>query len=462
MIRILSVFAVLLVASAAATEPYADYMQARLALGHFNGSVGVYQNGEPLFEGGYGWSDLEFTTEAQADTRYAVASITKQFTAVAVLQLQEAGRLRLGDSICLHLTPCPEGWRPITIQHLLQHESGLVDYEEPRGLGSPDYLAFVVKPDHIDRIVSEAAEAPLEFTPGTRFHYSNTGYVVLSRMIEQVSGETFDAYMRGHVLEPAGMTQSSIIGSAVASRLAHGYELAGQNLRRYAEGRDIRSGADIRPAVMGRFSGAHGDANLVSTVGDLARWTRALKSGRLISAQSLEMMLTPGRAQYGLGVEVSVVEGRRRVTHTGGLPGYAARLTWYPDEDLTIAVLSNLTGSQFSRVSNDLEAITRGQPYTQPRAYRIVDLPQETLGLLAGAYAMPNGEASITLTENGLEYRAPGGARALLMPLGPTSFYVPLVEGEMTLDGQALVLRYRGIEAHGRRVTEGGGGAAGS
>ena len=192
-----------------------EYLSAREALGQFNGVALAMKDGKVVFQHAYGFADVEQGVRNRLDTRFSAASITKQFTAAAVLQLRDAGKLALSDPICRFVDPCPEAWRPVTLKHLLNHTGGVPDYEEALGLGSAEYAAFIGRPDNIDRILKEAAAKPLDFAPGTKWRYSNTGYILLAGVIAKTSGETYEHYVEEHLLKPAGMTSSSIeIGRA--------------------------------------------------------------------------------------------------------------------------------------------------------------------------------------------------------------------------------------------------------
>src|SRR5580704_1720292 len=167
-----------------------SYFSARTRLGRFSGVVLVARANDVLFEKGYGFADVEHAHPFTTTTQLPIASLSKMFTAMAVLKLRDAGRLRLDDSICAHLSNCPDTWKSITIQELLRHTSGIPDYEEPLELGSDNYLQFMQQQNASQKIMENAQKLPLDFPPGAKFHYSNTGYVVLGYMVEQVSRES--------------------------------------------------------------------------------------------------------------------------------------------------------------------------------------------------------------------------------------------------------------------------------
>jgi CubicO group peptidase (beta-lactamase class C family) len=411
-------------------ERLRSYMKARRDLGHFNGTVLVMQAGRTLISEGTGWAVFEHAVPATSATRYAVASITKQFTAAAILQLRDRGLIEVDDPLCKHLDPCPEAWRPITIRHLLNHTSGVLDYEEPRGLGDPEYISFVTRPDHLETAVKEAAAAPLEFVPGSKFHYSNTGYILLSKVISKVSGQPFGEYIEEHVLRPAGMAESVIFTREIIPQLARGYRMKRVSLRLIAQGQDLNDPALVEPHVLGDMSGEHGDANLITTAQDLARWVAALGSGKIVGARSLQEMTTPALENYGYGVEIGARFGTRHISHSGGLAGYVSLLDSYPEKDLVVVVLSNLEGTRLGAVARDLAAIALGVPYGLPTRHAIVDLPAAELQKWVGEYAVAGGTIAVALKGEALELRAPDGSAGPLLAESPDRFYLPRLGGD--------------------------------
>jgi CubicO group peptidase (beta-lactamase class C family) len=430
----------------------ASYMKARRDLGHFNGTVFVAHRGRTLISEGAGWAVFEHAVPATSATRYAVASITKQFTAAAILQLRDRGLLGVDDPLCKHLDPCPEAWRRITIRHLLNHSSGVLDYEEPRGLGDPDYISFVTRPDHLERAVKEAAAAPLEFAPGSKFHYSNTGYILLSKVISKVSGQPFTDYVEEHVLRPAGMAESTIFRRGIIPQLARGYRMRRLSLRLIAEGQDLKDPTLVEPHVLGDFSGEHGDANLITTAPDLARWASALASGKIIGARSLQEMTSPALENYGYGVVIRERFGTRHISHSGGLAGFISLLDSYPEKDLAVVVLSNLEGTRLDAVARDLAAIALGEPYGLPTRHAIIDLPSAELQKWVGEYAGAGGTIAVTLKEGRLEVRVPDGSTGPLLPEATGRFYLPRL-GDDWVDGSVSFSRAAGRRKPGIRLS---------
>ncbi len=190
------------------------YMKARERLGQFSGAVLVARGGNVLYASGFGFADLEQRVPNRRTTRFAFASITKQFTALAIAQLRDAGKLSLNDRLCRFVDACPAAWSDVTLDQLVHHSSGIPDYEQGLDLDSDRYAQFMMGGDNTKRILDEARAKPLDFVPGTKFHYSNTGYLLLGKVIERASGQSYAAYLRDHVLALAHMwTASGIVPS---------------------------------------------------------------------------------------------------------------------------------------------------------------------------------------------------------------------------------------------------------
>jgi len=211
-------------ASGSVAESLDRYLSARTALGRFSGAVLVAKGDRVLFRKGYGFADVARRVPYAPETRHAVASITKMFTSMAVLKLRDAGKLKLDDSVCAHLAACPDAWKPVTVQELMRHTAGLPDYEKPLELGSEKYLAVMTQEGTSRRLVDEAKKKALDFPPGTKFSYSNIGYLVLAEVVENAAGVTFNAFVTKTLLEPAGMARAGLFdGKTVPEGLATGY-----------------------------------------------------------------------------------------------------------------------------------------------------------------------------------------------------------------------------------------------
>ena len=286
--------------------------------GLFSGSVLVARQGQILLRRGYGMTNA--TTPNTATTRFRIASITKQFTATLVLRLHEQGRLNIDDGICNYIEACPDAWGQVTIRHLLAHSSGIPDYTDYR-----DFDATQAIPTTREALIARFRDQPLQFTPGSSFKYSNSGYVLLGAILEYVTGTAYDELLRGEITAPLGLNDTAYDRSHNGT----GLNLAFGWLRRGVP-------ADAIDSSTLDTAGA-----LYSTVDDLFRWDRALAEGRMLRPQTLEMMRTPQVKRYGLGVMLYPLGNMNAVHHDGMASGTRTFLGNFTDNDITVIVLSN-------------------------------------------------------------------------------------------------------------------------
>ena len=305
-----------------------DYLKAEMAKRHIPGlSVAVVQDSKIVKEQGYGLADLK-GKPAGPDTVYGLGSCTKPVTAVAVMRLVEAGKVRLDDPAARYVPGLPAAWEAITVRQLLTHTSGLSNYRL-----SINYrrLASYTAPDSALKLVGHKS---LDFAPGTRYEYSNTNYHLLGQLIESVSGQPYARFLDAQLFQPAGMTATRLAAPpAAVPGLATGYLL--------------QHGANVPNPLIFPAAINSGDSGLLSTAPDLARWCLALDAGRLLAPAMLKQMETPGTLAdgtpitYGLGWIIGTWNGHRQIAHSGAEPGYSSSIFRYPDDRLAVVLLSN-------------------------------------------------------------------------------------------------------------------------
>lgn len=338
--------------------------------GQFAGVVLVAKDGQPLLRKGYGLANREWGIPNAPDTRFRLGSITKQFTAAAILQLVERGKLSLEDPVSKHYPDAPAAWEKITIHHLLNHTSGIPSYT-----ALPD---FFQKQSMIARkpaeIVKLTQDQPLEFEPGSQFKYNNTGYVLLGHLIERIGGVSYDEYLRKNVLAPLGLADTGYDwNTAVIARRASGYNPDGK-LAPYLD-----------------MSLPHAAGSLYSTVDDLSRWFDALEAGKVVSKANYAKMSTAYLGGYGYGLKMQKIEGHEVVGHGGGINGFNTSLLRAPADGLTVVVLANQAGPAADMVASELAALFLGKDVKPRPVFTEVKLPVEKLDAVAGQYELRPG-----------------------------------------------------------------------
>jgi len=298
-----------------------SWMDTYVSGKRFRGNILAERDGRMLLEKSYGLAIEGWKVPNSPQTRFELASVSKQFTAAAILQLVEAGKVSLDDPIAKYYTEAPQAWKGVTIHELLTHTSGIPNNK----LG--DYSKGIATPYTPDELIQTFRNRPLDFAPGTKWAYTNTEYYLLAWLIEQVSGETYGDYLVHHIFEPLGMGHSGFFPTlAVVPEMAEGYSFEDGHLRhRDYFDRSLEIGA----------------GGISTTMGDMVLWNKALDASGFLSAHSLELMFSihpPGNYGYGWFVESSP---RRRMYHEGSDPGFAAFEARYPDQHLLILVLSN-------------------------------------------------------------------------------------------------------------------------
>ena len=341
-----------------------EYMNAMMALSKFSGSVLLAHDQQILHCAGYGFSDWEHDVRNIPRTKFRIGSITKQFTALAILLLEEEGKLSVHDPITKHLPYSLDRWNDVKIRHLLNHTSGI-----------PSLTEFVEQettarlPLPLTEWIEMFKDKPLQFEPGSQYHYSNSGYLLLGDIIERASSATYEKFLETRIFEPLKMSDS-------------GYDQFSKILPHRASGYRKHNNRYVRaPYVDMGFPFAAGA--LYSTVEDLYRWDQALLGEHLVSRETIAKMTaaTPFVAAYGYGTVVGRMYNRRTLGHAGGINGFRANMVRFPDEPACVIVLSNSESSDFFGVTNTLSAILFGENYQMP----LVPNPMDVA--LASSYA---------------------------------------------------------------------------
>ncbi len=349
-------------------------MQREVARGRFSGAVLVSREGRVLFEKAYGLASVERNVSNTVHTKFQIASITKTFTAILMMQLEGQGRLALHDPICRYIEECPPGWGGITLHHLLSHTSGIFNVTRV-----PELEAQRATPQTRRQMMSRFLTKPLAFAPGEQFEYSNSNYYLLGLVIEKVTGQPYEVVLRERILKPLEMHDTGIEHRGAAPPLhASGY-------------RPDRTGRlKYDPAMDESWSFSAGA--MYSTVEDMEKFSDALQSEALLPRAALERMWQPVRDVYGYGWQTPqrsrFTFNRRVVEHGGAAPGFLARFWHAVDEKLTVIVLANNMATSPPRVAQSLAALVLNEPFVPSYMREAVQLAPEVLRRYVGEYQL--------------------------------------------------------------------------
>jgi CubicO group peptidase (beta-lactamase class C family) len=315
------------------------YMEAYTKLWAFSGTIAAIKDGEIIFNKAYGYANIEHKVKNTIDTKYRIWSITKQFTAAAILILEERGLLRVEDSFKKYFPEYTELDSNITIHHLLTHTSGIFNYSN-----LPDSHRTFQRIHHEKSdLMKMFTERALDFEPGTKWNYSNTGYYLLGMLVEKLSGKSYSEFLTENIFLPLGMFNTGVDDEKkIIENKASGYYLNGNDL--------IHCNYINMNLILS--SGA-----MYSTAGDLLIWDQALKENRLLSRKSMEKMNTQYKNNYGYGVFIDTYNNRSVINHNGGCEGFLAEIQRYVDDNFAVVVLSNYGFTAVHKLCTNIAAI---------------------------------------------------------------------------------------------------------
>ncbi|MGD1906584.1 MAG: serine hydrolase [Leptolyngbyaceae cyanobacterium] len=401
------------------TAEFDAYLQAHYETSRFMGTAIVVQDGEIVFANSYGMASLEHQVPNTRSTKFRIGSITKQFTAAAILQLQDRGLLDVQAPIATYLPDYPNGER-ITIHHLLTHTAGI-----PNLTSFPDYPEWMKQPTTLEDLVARFQDLPLEFEPGEEFRYSNSGYTLLTQIIEQVSGQSYADYLQTQLFAPLGLNNTGYEQPlAVIDDLANGYRFIGEGYQQ----------ADY--INMGVPTGAGG---LYSNLEDLVRWQQFLinadnRPSGILSEAAIAAMQTPHipmgedapELSYGYGL---IVGAQGFISHGGGSNGFMTYLGSLPESGITVAVLSNVENANPANMAEDLLAILKGQPYQLPTNDEAITIGSEVLERYVGTYqVLPDFQVAIAVESGQLYIQGTGQPQIPLFAASETEFFARVLE----------------------------------
>lgn len=421
-------------------EKTSEYMNVAVKVDGFSGTILVARDGKPIVSKGYGMANIELGVPNAPQTVFRLGSVTKQFTAMAIMMLAERGKLSVNDPICKYLADCPAAWQPITVKNLLTHTSGITNYTS-----FPDFAKTTIMPITPAEMVVILKEKPLEFTPGEKFAYSNSGYFVLGAIIEKVSGKSYADFLQENIFTPLGMKNT-------------GYDNPLQIIKNRAAGYQRVDGEIINASYMD-MSVPFAAGSLYSTTGDLLLWDQALYTEKLVSKKSLDEIFTPFKSGYGYGWGIGKKFDRKEISHGGGIYGFATEISRFPDDKVTVVVLSNIQAAPSGKVADDLAAIVFGAKYEIPQERVEVTVNAKILENYVGQYQIALNVVITFTVENGkLTGQLNGQPKFSLFPESETRFFSKDVNAQITFAKDAsgkitrLTLRQGGSDIPANKI----------
>lgn len=348
-----------------------EYMNRLDSKGYFNGSILVAKKGEILLSKGYGKSNIEHNVINSPQTKYRIGSITKSFTAISILQLKEQGLLNLHDSLDQFLEGFPFGDK-VTVHNLLNHTSGIPNFTDHK-----DYWKKEMRlPKTIGEMLDSYKLFPLDFEPGTQFKYSNSSYIILTAIIEKLSGLNYKDYLENFILKPLNMLDSGCDdGKTVLDNLSSGYSVWEEL---------------IKPEFID-MSFPLGAFGMYSTIEDLYLFDQALYASNLVSNQSIEEMFSPYQHGYGYGwaiwnANIDPKTELKFTSHFGDINGYSNDIVRCMNEQITVIALSNNEITPVMKITRDLLRIVLELPTENMNTYESIEMEKQKLIKFVGKY----------------------------------------------------------------------------
>jgi D-alanyl-D-alanine carboxypeptidase len=411
-------------ATPAAMAAYADQLLDEQKIGRDGPGVTVLvaRGSQLLYKGARGLASVELGVPMQPDQLLRIGSITKQFAAATLLQQIDAGKAKLDDPVSKFLPDYPNGAQ-ITLLQLLNHTSGVKSYT-----GIPGYTGNPVRRDlSTAELIKEFKDLPVDFAPGEKWAYNNSGYVLLGAVIEAIAAKPWYRQLDDALLKPAGVAPVDYqAGDKLFKGMAQGYTL---NDRR-----------EVAPAALISMTQPHAAGALIASAEGLWRWNQALHGGKVLSAASYGRMITPeGPAKprhYGLGITTGTLRGLPMLSHGGGIHGFVSTLNYLPGSQTTVVILRNTDGPGFAMdtVTRKLAAFAIGEPFA---ARQPVAVAAEQLKAAEGIYTFDGATRTLRVKDGVLTNQRTGGGIGPLTPLGHDRFAFPNSLTELQLERDA-------------------------
>lgn len=385
-----------------------DILKATYKINEPGATALVYKNGEVIYRKAFGNANLELGVPMQPEYVFEIGSITKQFTAIAILMLEEQGKIKVEDPITKYISDYPTNGKTITIHHLLNHTSGIKSYTS---------LQSFMKHARTDMTPSELIDKfknePMDFEPGEKFLYNNSGYVLLGHIIEIITGESYADFIQKNIFDKVGMSNSHY-GSMkkLINNRATGYQ---QNDNGYVN-------ADYLSLTLPYAAGS-----LMSNVDDLLKWQKALNTNKLISQKTYEKAINGSSLNngehivYGYGLSAGKIQGSKSISHGGGIFGYTTQGIYMPEEDVFVSVLTNCDCNSPGGVANRITALVIGKPFLDKAD--AITLSEAKLKKWVGTYEFPDGAIRfITINDGKIFSQREGSTKMEIYPMSESMF----------------------------------------
>ncbi len=407
----------------------------------FNGTVLVAQKGTILLQKGYGYKNVAKKEMDDGNTIYQIGSITKQFTSALILRLQEKKILSIHDKLSKYF-PELSFADSVTIEHLLTHTSGIFNYTN-----NADFMKTeAVKPATQEKILALFKDKPLEFQPGSKFNYSNSGYMLLGYIIEKVTRKPYEKLIHEMIFAPLHMNHS-------------GFDFVALSSLDKATGYFSLSSTSNMPAPVVDSSASFAAGAIYTTVGDLYKWDRSLYTEKIISKASLKDAYTPRKEKYGFGWVIDSAYGKQVYSHGGGIFGFSTNIFRDPEEDICIILFDNKGDGGLEKISDALNAVLHKKPYEIPSEIKEIVMDSLVLKQYVGEYQLAP-EFIITITfENGrLMAAATGQGKAEMFAQKENFFFLKVadIQFEFTKDADGktdkLILHQNGQDTPAKKI----------
>ncbi|NNK11922.1 MAG: serine hydrolase [Flavobacteriaceae bacterium] len=388
------------------TRQVENYTDTYVKTGDFSGCILITKAGQTIYSGCFGKANQSFGVSNSLQTKFKIGSVSKQFTAAAILVLEQQEKLKTSDKLSQYFPEIPKAEK-ITLEQLLTHTSGITDI-----YNIPDFNQLSLRNKKISDIAGLVLEAELEFEPGSQYRYSNGGYAILAEVIERLSGELYQDFLKKHLFIPLKMDNTAHARSnEVVANLAVGYDAL--------DYKDLKITTYLDPEIL------KGGGSLYSTVEDMQRWINSIKEKSLLSGSSYDKMLKDYGHGYGLGISVYTSNEQDVFGHDGRINGYIADYLHYRESDVSIIILGNIQTGVADFFRSDIAAIVFGKEYRSRAKTALPKIDGEINPKpYLGTYAFgPNFKVYVELMDGSIQARANEGGYSELVPLIDGRFF---------------------------------------